>query len=80
MPMMGGEVAEAGAGHAVEGRPAQRVAHGAAQGAAAEILASTHEGTLLLRAMASPAAETMMRIPGKAADRVASVWRIATGG
>ena len=73
MPMLDGEVAEAGAGHAVEGRPTQRVAYGAAQGAAAEILASTHEGTLLLRALASPAAETMIRIPGKAADRVASV-------
>ena len=36
------------------------------QGAAAETLASTHEGTLLLRALASPAAETMIRIPGKA--------------
>ena len=65
MPMLDGEVAEAGTGHAVEGRPAQRAAHGAALGAAAEILASTHEGTLLLRALASPAAETMIRIPAR---------------
>ena len=64
-----GDETEVGVGNEAEGRPAQ----GAAQGAAAEILASTHEGTLLLRALARPAAETMNLIPGKAADRVAPV-------
>ena len=43
------------------------------RGAVAEIVASAHEGALLLRALASPATETMIHIPGKAADRVASV-------
>ena len=63
--MPGGDEAAVGIRNAAEG--------GSAQGAAAEILASTHEGALLLRALASPAAETMIRIPGKAADWVASV-------
>ena len=63
--MPGGDEAAVGVWNAAE--------RGLAQGAAAEILASTHEGALLLRALASPAAETMIRIPGKAADRVASV-------
>ena len=39
--------------------------------------AHTTEGALLLRALACPATETMIRIPGKAADRVAAVLRDA---
>ena len=48
-----------------------------AHGTATELLERTTEGALLLRALASPATETMTRIPGKAADRVATVLRDA---
>ena len=65
LQMRGGDAAAVGVRNAVK--------RGLAQGAAAEILASTHEGALLLRALASPVAETLIRILGKAADRVASV-------
>ena len=50
---------------------------GSTQGTATELLERTTEGALLLRALASPATETMIRIPGKAADRVATVLRDA---
>ena len=52
-------------------------ARGSANGTATELLERTAEGALLLRALASPATETMIRIPGKAADGVATVLRDA---
>ena len=50
---------------------------GSTQATARELLERTTEGARLLRALACPATETMMRIPGKAADRVATVLRDA---
>ena len=47
------------------------------QATATELLERTTEGALQLRALACPATETTIRIPGKAADRVATVLRDA---
>ena len=47
------------------------------QDAVTELLEGTPEGALLLRALACPAMDTMIRIPGKTADRVATVLRDA---
>ena len=52
-------------------------ARGSTHGTATELLERTSEGALLLRALASPATETLIRIPSKAADRVATVLRDA---